>query len=454
MSVPVLTAVTGARWETDLVTALEHSPIELSVVRRCVDLPDLLAAAMSGQAKAVVLSADLRRLDREAVSRIAAAGVAVVGVVNPGDEAGTDRLNAIGVHQVVPADASPDVLAVAVASAIDVVNDPEGDADRFTRMLGDPASSIPRLPVHEGLSDDAPLAMGTGQLIAVWGPTGAPGRTTIAVNVAAELAGLNLATLLADADVYGGVVAQALGLLEEAPGVAAACRSATNGRLDAAALARHARAVTPELSVLTGIARPDRWTELRPASLDTVWRTARALAAHVVIDLGFCLEQDEELSFDTAAPRRNGATLVSLELADTVLAVGSADPIGLQRLVRGLAELRAAVPTVRPLVVVTGVRKAPVGAHPENQIRQALERHAGVDEAVLIPYDRAALDSALAQGRTLAEVAPGSATRLAIRDLAARLAGLEGAVSSRRRRGRAAAAAAAGDDDGPDRQAG
>ena len=76
MSVPVLTAVTGARWETDLVSALEHSPIPLSVVRRCVDLPDLLAAANSGQARAVVLSADLRRLDRDAVTRLKATGVA------------------------------------------------------------------------------------------------------------------------------------------------------------------------------------------------------------------------------------------------------------------------------------------------------------------------------------------------------------------------------------------
>jgi len=36
-----------------------------------------------------------------------------------------------------------------------------------------------------------------------------------------------------------------------------------------------------------------------------------------VVDCGFSLEQDEELSFDTAAPRRNGATLATLLAADT-----------------------------------------------------------------------------------------------------------------------------------------
>ena len=45
---------------------------------------------------------------------------------------------------------------------------------------------------------------------------------------------------------------------------------------------------------------------------------ARALADFTVVDCGFCLETDEELSFDTLAPRRNGATLAVLDDADLV----------------------------------------------------------------------------------------------------------------------------------------
>ena len=67
--VPVLAAVTGASWEAALVSALERAPAGITVVRRCVDLPDLLAAASVGTARAVLLSAGLRRLDREALSR-------------------------------------------------------------------------------------------------------------------------------------------------------------------------------------------------------------------------------------------------------------------------------------------------------------------------------------------------------------------------------------------------
>ena len=53
------------------------------MVRRCVDLADLLAAAGGGRAVAALVSADLRRLDREVLARIRAQGVAVVGVADP-----------------------------------------------------------------------------------------------------------------------------------------------------------------------------------------------------------------------------------------------------------------------------------------------------------------------------------------------------------------------------------
>ena len=37
----------------------------------------------------------------------------------------------------------------------------------------------------------------------------------------------------------------------------------------------------------------------------------------IMVDCGFCLEADEEISFDTVAPRRNGATLAMLADADS-----------------------------------------------------------------------------------------------------------------------------------------
>lgn len=431
MTLPVLTAVADAAWESALVAALERNPLGVTVVRRCVDVADLLATASTGTARAVLLSADLRRFDLDARSRLAATGVAVVGLVPPGEEAAGQRLHQLGVAVVLPADTAPEALCAAVLKAVAAAADGRGAA---ATAYADPLAALPNDTVESSAVLNSPAGpnghgggpaypSGTGRLLAVWGPTGAPGRTTVAVTVASELARLDVETLLADADVYGGAVAQVLGLLDEAPGLAAAARQANTGALDLTGLARLARSVGPHLRVLTGISRADRWPELRPAALEAVWALARALAAITVVDVGFCLEQDEELSFDTAAPRRNGATLATLEAADIVLAVGRADPLGLQRLVRGLGELRETLPDTEVRVVVTGVRRGPVGRDPDRQLTHALSRYAGVAGPVLVPDDRAALDTCARRGRVLAEVAPDSPARRALAGLAAELAG-------------------------------
>jgi Flp pilus assembly CpaE family ATPase len=154
-----------------------------------------------------------------------------------------------------------------------------------------------------------------------------------------------------------------------------------------------------------------------------VLERARALSAVTVVDCGFCLEQDEELAYDTGAPRRNGATLAVLGSADTVLAVGTADPVGLQRLVRGLGELREAVPGVLPQVVVNRLRATAVPGDAQREVTAALVRYAGVEDVRFVPLDVAAVDGAVARGRTLTEAAPTSPARLAVRALAAELVG-------------------------------
>jgi Mrp family chromosome partitioning ATPase len=410
VSLPVLTAVTDAEWESELVAALDSGDHGVTIVRRCVDVADLLAAASTGTARAVVLSADLRRLDREVLSRLQAARVGVVGLVEPGDVAAEHRLRQLGVRHVLPSDAGAAVVAESLVRAGGVA-DPDEPPDK---------------PPEPELS-------GPGRVVAVWGPTGAPGRTTVAVAVADEAARLGVPTLLIDADVYGGVVAQVLGILDESPGVAAAARADNQGELDVAALARLARAVNPRFRVLTGLSRADRWPELRPDPVRGVLERARALVALTVVDCGFCVEEDEELSFDTAVPRRNGATLTVLEEADIVVAVGAADPVGIQRLVRALSDLADRLPGIQPRVVVNKLRAGVVPGDPAGEVAGALRRFAAVQRIDTLPYDRAALDRALAGGLTLGEAVPSSPLRQALTRLAAELAGVPAEAGPRRR---------------------
>jgi MinD-like ATPase involved in chromosome partitioning or flagellar assembly len=424
MALQVFTAVTGAAWESELVGALDREDHGVTVVRRCVDVGDLLAAATTGTGQAVLLSAELRRLDGAAVARLTAAGVAVVGLVEPGDTRAGERLRQWGVGRVLSADADAETIARALREAVT-------GAPPAGHEIGDPRAALPvlGLPPEE---QDRPV--GRGRVVAVWGPTGAPGRTTVAVGLADEAARLAVPTLLVDADVHGGVVAQVLGLLDESPGLLAAARQASAGTLDLAALARLAWAVGPHLRVLTGLARAGRWPELRPQGIEVVLEEARRLAALTVVDCAFSVEEDEELSFDTAAPRRNGATLAVLAAADEVLCVSGADPVALQRTVRALAELRDVLPDVEPVVVVNQVRRGPVPGDPQREIAGALDRFTGHQVRAFLPADRRATDAALAAGRTLAEVAAGSPLRTGLRALAGELAGVPAPTGRRGRR--------------------
>ena len=110
-----------------------------------------------------------------------------------------------------------------------------------------------------------------------------------------------------------------------------------------------------------------------------------------------------------------------------MIAVGAADPIGLQRLIRGLAELRDAEISAPVWVVLNRVRDAVVPGKPEVELAAALQRFAGRSPAAFLPYDRDALDAALAHGKTLAEARGNSRLRRRMVELASALAGVPAA---------------------------
>ena len=412
MSIPVVT-VGDSR--DDLVGGLErlHGPV--SVVRRCSELAELLAACQSGLARAAVVAAGSEELTASLVDRLSAVGVVVIALTDNPEE--TVRLRTIGVAAEARAvDAA--ALAARISAAVAQLS---GTGAGPGPAAGDGAASVAaagQVPRSSGAQTVTASPGAKGRIIAVWGPAGAPGRTLVAANIAGELAAEGHSVLLVDADSYGASVAALLGLLDEAAGLAQACRLADQGLLDADALLRIATTVPTKagaLRVLTGITRADRWTELRAAALTLVLERAREIADVTVVDTGFCLEADDELGFDSGAPRRNAATLRSLELADTVFAVGAADSIGVPRLVRGLAELQAAVPQAAPQVVLNKVRTSAVGRSPERQLRAAWERYGpSAPLTAFLPSDPAASDAALLSGALLLESAPESELRHAI----------------------------------------
>jgi Flp pilus assembly CpaE family ATPase len=402
-----------------------------------VDVVELVAVASSGQARAALVDAQLRRLDPDVVDRLHAVGVAVVGVIAEGSQAETDRLNGCGIRFSVPAEASVATIRAVLDQALGERTGTDPAADQ--RAFAVPARhATPAAAAQVG----ADLADGSatpprGKVLAVWGPTGAPGRTTVAANLAVELGLLGASSLLIDLDVYGGVLGNVFGLLDDSPGLVAACRQAQGRRLDPTGLAGLCWQISPAMRVLTGISRADRWPELRPAAVEAVLEVARGLVDHIVLDLGFAVDSDEELSFDTVAPRRNGATLAALAAADLVLVIGSAEPTGMQRLVRGLAELRDIGLAAPTWVVLNRVRDGVIAGSADTELTDALRRFTGRPAAALLPYDLDGLDRALRDGRTLSESAPQSPLRLALVELASAISGQPAPAGRGGRRSRA-----------------
>lgn len=439
-------------WETTLVDTLAGCP-DLELVRRCADLPELLSTAAAGLGMVAFVGTGLGGFDLTAVAELRHHGLEVVGVARPGDEHDERQLRRLGIRVIVQADVDAagitaaldhDIVADELSAALGLDSTPTGPGQPPAADVPERSGTQPLADDHNNAPDPVPAAdqdeipdREPGNIIVVWGPAGSPGRSSLALALVSEAAELGRSALLIDADPYGGTQAQALGLLDEAPGLAGALRSADQGALDVVSLGERCLAVAPRLSVLTGISRADRWPELRADPLESLLDISRLLADVIVVDCGFNLEDDEELSYDTLAPRRNAATLTALACADHLVVVGAGEPVGLQRLLRGLQELGTVRTPARRTVVVNRLRASAVGPRPQETVAAALGRFAAVDEVRFVPDDRDSFDRALLEGRTLLECAPQSPARRALIELTRHVLGLpdtDDAPTSRRHR--------------------
>ena len=377
----VLLLAAGEAWESPALADLEaHSGVV--VLKRCVDVDDLLASVTSGQVDVAVVALDAPGLDPASIAHLRRHAVRPVGVTTAraDDLDVREHAQRLGIGSVVGAGSLATLPEVVAAVE-------EGD----TRAHGE----TPAL-------DDAPPAASAddaGRVIVVWGPAGAPGRTTVATNLAWEVARRRVPVVLADLDPYGGSVAQQLGILDEVSGLLSASRLAASGQLDER-FTSVCRGVGEHLAVVTGLPRADRWREVRAAQVDRLLERAREVA-HVVVDTGFSLE-DEAGQDLGGRPGRNALTLAALAVADEVVVVGAADPVGLARLARALVELRDRLGGVPVRVVVNRMRGS-IGWS-EKEIAGMVEGFSRVAGLHFLPDDRAGLDRALVSGRPVAEV--------------------------------------------------
>ncbi|MBF0932784.1 MAG: hypothetical protein HXK05_01300 [Actinomyces graevenitzii] len=355
-----------------------------------------------------------RRSTRAAFSAASAAGSGAAGAGPAG--AGPARAGGAGVTGALAAASSQNNAAPLNAAATTHSAQPEVKLG-WPVTAGTPSSPATSAfaPTSHREEIDAAGKPKIGKIIAVWGTHGAPGRSTLALALAAYLNEQG-STILVDCDINAPAQVQLLGLPEDSSGLASAARLATHGELDSTRLVQTLLSAKADLQVLTGLGRSGRWRELPVASMNKVWEVCRHTAEYTVVDLSGGLEEERVEDF-AMEPDHDAVAAALLEQADLTLIVGAADPVGIRRLIQLLNSNRQAVGG-RSQVVVNRVRSSTAGADPNTAIGSVLARYTSASDIVYVPADYRLFDKALMQAQPVAVVESRSAAAKSIAKLA------------------------------------
>jgi len=311
--------------------------VSLRIVRRSLDAADLLAVASIELQMPAVLSAGLPRLTAEVVATLQQGNRKVVGLAQTPAEGA--HLRALGISHIVttrtPEVTLADLITALQGHAIPVRRSWETGAWQETTAIEPEESSEPGIEPESHTASSPRVLNSDGQILSIWGPIGAPGRTTAALAVARLIAVTGKSVCIIDADTSGPALALLFGVVEDASGIVVATRYAQRKSLCKESLLTVVRQVADGIGVIGGVSHPDRWEELHPHSFRDVLRMCRATFDYTCVDLGAGVDPiGSDREFFEA--QRFSVTAIGLRESDAVLAVGLATPLGISRLLMSL----------------------------------------------------------------------------------------------------------------------
>ena len=408
----------GRQDEADLIA--EIGARGMTVVRRCIEATDLITAAAIDERAVLVIDVSAPRLSADTVARISTEASRVIVFLANNDEA----LARAGAWDAGTRGAVVDIRSLtgppAIAETIAQIITSAPDADKT------PTTSYSMPVHHKGVSvsvDDAAAAAPEGNgglIVVVWGPHGAPGRSTIALGLAESWARTGLSTCLVDADTISPSLAHLVGMTEDVSGLLLAARYADQGALDARSLGSACRQLANSLWLLSGIGSSDRWTQARSSALDRLWPECARHFDRVVVDVGGLLHTEEiDDPFHGIGMQRDAATLSALRASDSVIAVTRPDVVGVARLIEDLPEVYSLTQHASVDVVINRVprRSRNVEAHVRNALQEA-----GMSARVHALADDHAVGECLHKGALMSEVPSLAKTRRALNKISSAVA--------------------------------
>ncbi|MDX1450099.1 MAG: hypothetical protein R3246_13675 [Acidimicrobiia bacterium] len=249
------------------------------------------------------------------VDVISDGGRRVVGIYDPEEFAdGKERLLECGVADVIESYASPEEIVAVAARVFGEVrrdqSEPVFQPEAEHREAGG-------APVQDDTDGPAPA-----RVIAIGGPPGGSGATEVAIALADELAGRGQVVLV-DCDDNAPSLAQRLGLpLHPNIRTAVDVLEHRSGTLD-----RVLHSVE-RMMVLPGLANVGDWAEVRPRQVADLLRMLAVPRRHVVVNIGSRLDA----SGFGEGMERSAMSRTVVGLADMVVGVGLASPMGVARL--------------------------------------------------------------------------------------------------------------------------
>lgn len=346
----VIAALGLVDWEAQFVSGLGHPMFGIQVQRRCVDGVDVRAAIQVTDCQAVLVSDATPRLNQDLVAELSDKNIKLIAITS-----NDGHWHDLGASHCIELDSSNPLSAL----------------KQVCELLRDDPSVV------EPESDPK------GLLIAVAGFGGACGRTTAVKEIGWQLSKLGAKTCLVDSDTYGPSLDQELGFEPNQNGLLELCRSIERKN---ALIQTHfdlLPEVSENLSLVAGLPRISRWTDLRVSSLRELWRKSREAFDVVITDVGAVLELDHSLMHETSLPRRHAASLTALESAQVTFICARADSVGIARLVRGYLEFHELFANSAVHVLLWGV----VSDSQSKDVRSAVSRHTGIESIFETSYD-------------------------------------------------------------------
>lgn len=257
--------------------------------------------------------------------------------------------------------------------------------------------------------------MAKGQLVAVWGAPGSPGKSSIALSMASELALAGNRVFLLDADTSSPSLNLLLGLTDHPAGVAAACRLASQSRFDIEQLERLSVSLVAgkgEVVLMTGLSDSGRWPELSFERVGALIEVAKNSFDYLIIDLASSIEGG--LRPGLGGPDRTELTREILVQADQVILICAADPVGVHRFLGAYQDFKKLPLTGDVVTVVNRLRKSVLGSRAKQQLAETLSRLAQLNVAAFIPDDPDTADLAVRNSLPMAMGKRGSTAKQAI----------------------------------------